>query len=141
MRIRWIINSNSGNSNGWTQSPPESNTCGINIQLIGDLERSSDGNNDGLELDRSVEASPPQSVRRNRKRVKLSIETESTDVGRISSNGNIDGRELDGSTKQNRRTRNVSGSGSVLVSMLNRSNGCGTDHHYSYYQMKQYNSI
>ena len=39
---------------GWTQIPPES-TCGINIKLTVDLERSSNGNIDGLELDESVE--------------------------------------------------------------------------------------
>ena len=35
-------------------NPPESKTSGINIHLIVDLERCSDGNIDGLELDRSV---------------------------------------------------------------------------------------
>ena len=58
-------------SDGWTLNPPESTTCGVNKQLIVDLECSSDGNIDGLELDGSVEESPPQSMRRNSKRVKL----------------------------------------------------------------------
>ena len=36
-------------------TPPKSKKCGIIIKLIFDLERSSDENIDGLELDGSVE--------------------------------------------------------------------------------------
>ena len=43
-------------SDGWSQNPLKSKTCGIIIKLIFDLERSSNGNIDGLELDGSVEA-------------------------------------------------------------------------------------
>ena len=55
-------------SNGLTQNIPESKLYSINIQWIGDLEGSNEGNIDGLVLDGSVEVSPLQSMRRNTKK-------------------------------------------------------------------------
>ena len=42
-------------SDGWSQNLPKSKTCGIIIKFIVDLERNSDANINGLEVDGSVE--------------------------------------------------------------------------------------